>query len=126
LVGASDVDVVIDRAKSGLVGFSVGVAVAFAGRPFFQRVGLQDVFAVGLVGGAIGTQPRSALLGAAVGTGIGLGLWQTLPGFEAPDAVAALLAGTMIGVLVGWVGDAADTRSASGAVVPLFTLRLPL
>lgn len=122
LVGGSDEGRLADRATTGLVGFVIGSTMAFTGRPFLQRVGLADVFTVGIVGGAIGTQPMGAFAGLGVGTALGVALRVAVPGFETPDVAAAAVAGLMMGVLVGWVSDAADARAAGSESVPLFTV----
>lgn len=124
VLGAADSETLTDRAVSSGVGTAVGVAVALAGRPFFPRVGWPDVATVGLLGGAVASQPRGAAIGAGAGALAGLLLWPTLPGFEMPDAVAAVLAGVVIGVTTGWVRDAVDARGPDAPPAALFALRL--
>ncbi len=103
----------------------VGTAVGLVGRPFLQRVGLTDVFIVGAVGGAIGTQPKGALIGFAVGTVLGATLWQLVPGIGSPDVVAGSIAGVMVGVLTAWVSDAVEARRSDPGAVPIFSITLP-
>lgn len=122
IIGGSNRSRVSDRATTGLIGFAVASTIALAGRPFLQRVGLTDVFTVGVVGGVIGTQPMSALAGLAVGSAFGVALRVTVPGFETPDIAAAAVAGVMVGVLAGWISDAMDAGSSDPEPVPLFTL----
>ena len=71
LVGTGGGDKVAGQAVSGAVGLAAGVVVGVVGRSFLQRFRWKDVLAVGLVGGAISTQPKEALIGAAAGTTLG-------------------------------------------------------
>lgn len=126
LLGTAGSGGVADRAVSGAVGLGAGVVLGLVARPFFQRFGWHDVLAVGLVGGAIGTQPKGALVGAAVGTALGVVLWKALPELEMPDAVAAMLAGVMVGVLAGWMQDASASRSLPNGASPVLLFRLSI
>jgi hypothetical protein len=125
VTGASDSAALERAAKTAGIGFGVGVLVGLAVKPIAQRVGWQDVAAVGLIGGAVGAAPKGAVIGLGVGTVVGLTLSHTVDSFNLPDVVGAAVAGTALGALADWVVSAinasGDTGMQGGAqlVIPL-------
>jgi hypothetical protein len=111
MIGAGDSDWVAESATSAAIGFGIGAAAGLALKPIAQRVGWEDVFAVGLIGGAIGATPRGSAVGAALGTGVGIVLWRSVNGFNLPDAVGAGLAGMALGAMTEWLLTAVDLRA---------------
>ncbi len=123
LVGAGDDERLGDLAISSGIGFLGGTAAGLAVTRFAQRFGWQDVLAVGIIGGAVGSQPLGSAIGFGAGAGIGLILWQTVPRFEFADAMGASLAGLALGGLTEWVLDAVDAQSNES---PALQLALPI
>jgi hypothetical protein len=98
-------------ARGAAIGFGVGSVLGVALTPFIHRWGPGDAFALGLIGGAVGTAPTGAAIGFGVGAVAGLALWQTVPGFGSPNAAAFALGGLAVGVLAEWVMRAAAAES---------------
>jgi hypothetical protein len=89
-----------------------------------------DPVAFAAVGAAVGASPRGAGVGFAVGAAVGFLSWMTLPRVSVGDAISLALTGLAAGGLVGWVSEAARSRSGgdnptSGAAVSV-RFRLPL
>ena len=93
-------------------------------KPLAQRVGWEDVFAVGLMGGAIAATPRGSAIGAAVGTGVGVVLWRSVNWFNLPDAVGAGLAGMALGAMTEWLLTAVDVTAGTTDDGPLLVVPL--
>jgi hypothetical protein len=127
VVGHRSPDRLDDLAQSAAIGLAAGALVGLGARPYAQRFGLVDVLTVGLVGAAIGSQPRPALVGFAVGGVTGLAVWQSIPGIELPDVAAAALTGVLVGVWTGWIMEATDVEPVPGTgLAPTLSVRIPL
>ena len=117
VIGANDSDHIERSAKGAAIGFGVGFAAGLILKPIAQRVGWQDVAAVGLMGGAMGAAPKGAIIGLGVGTAVGFTLMKTVDGFNMPDFIGAAVGGAAVGVLADWVISAANTSGAGGTEV---------
>ena len=119
LSGAADRGRIGDAAVSSSIGFLAGSAIGLVVKPIAQRVGWEDVFTLGLVGGAVGSQPRGAALGLAGGTVVGGLLWVVLREVEFPDALGFAVAGMALGVMGAWIKDGVNAQSGPSLVIPL-------
>lgn len=108
LLGAEDGSRLGGRGRSALVGLGLGTLSGLASRRAFDRFSWPDVGMIGLIGGAVGAQPRGALLGTATGGGVGLLVWAIVPDADVSDAVGFMLAGLAAGVLAGWIEDGVE------------------
>jgi hypothetical protein len=121
-IGQLDRDEIETRAVGAGIGFAVAALGGFAAGTMVQRFDWRDALAVGALGGAVGSAPRGALIGAGAGTLLGLGLWTMISEFEVPELAATILGAMAIGALVDWSVSAVDTgRSAP----PSFSIRIP-
>jgi hypothetical protein len=122
-LGLADSDAIGEaygRAGIGLVGGSLVVAAL---GPFLDRWSWKDVVAGGVIGSSIAAGSPGAWIGLVLGTGVGVGLWQLIPGVELPDAVSAGLLGMAFGGITSWIVSAveadADGSPASPAVLSI-------
>ena len=115
VIGANDSDHIERSAKGAAIGFGIGFAAGAVLKPIAQRVGWQDVAAVGLMGGAMGAAPKGAVIGLGVGTVIGFTLFKTVDGFNMPDFVGAAVGGAALGVLTDWVVSALNASAETGS-----------
>lgn len=123
VIGANDSDRIERSAKGAAIGFGAGFAAGLMLKPIAQRVGWQDVAAVGFMGAAVGAAPKGAVIGLGVGTAIGFTLNKTVDGFTMPDLVGAAAAGAAIGVLTDLVVSAFDASSRGEvAASPMLTI----
>jgi hypothetical protein len=111
VIGANDSEHIERSAKGAAIGFGVGFVAGTVLKPIAQRVGWQDVAAVGLMGGAMGAAPKGAIIGAGIGAAVGFTLMKTVDGFNMPDLVGAAIGGAALGVLTDWVVSAINTSS---------------
>lgn len=126
VLGSADKDRIWHASRNAGIGAAVGAVAAVGLSQVSQRVGLSDVGALGLLGGAIGAAPRGAAIGLAVGGGLGLTL-MVVTDLGIPDAVGLAAAGVAVGGLAQWILDARAARSdASGPTLTLLALRLAL
>jgi len=114
IIGANNSEEIERSAKTAAIGFGIGFAAGAVLKPIAQRVGWQDVTAVGLMGGAVGAAPKGAVIGLGVGTVIGFTLFKTVDGFNMPDLVGAAVGGAAIGALTDWVVTAINTSRDGG------------
>lgn len=123
VIGANDSDEIKRAVETAGIGFGIGVVAGLVIKPIAQRVGWQDVAAVGLMGGAVGAAPKGAVIGLGVGTVVGFTLSRTVDGFNLPDAVGAAIAGAAVGALTDWVVSAinasGDPATQSGARITI-------
>jgi hypothetical protein len=124
VIGANDSDHIERSARGAAIGFGVGFVAGAVLKPIAQRVGWQDVAAVGLMGGAMGAAPKGAVIGLGVGAAVGFTLMQTVEGFNMPDFVGAAVGGAAIGVLTDWIVSAIQT-GGSDAATPTPQLTIP-
>ena len=114
IIGANNSEEIERSAKSAAIGFGIGFAAGAVLKPIAQRIGWQDVAAVGLMGGAVGAAPKGAVIGLGVGTVIGFTLFKTVDGFNMPDLVGAAVGGAAIGALTDWVVTAINASRDGG------------
>jgi hypothetical protein len=126
VLGSADEDRIWQASRNAGIGAAVGAIAAVGLSQVSQRVGIGDVGALGLLGGAVGAAPRGAAIGLAVGSGLGLTL-MVVTDLRLPDAVGFAAAGVAIGGLAQWILDAHAARSAvGGPTLTLAALRLAL
>ena len=116
VIGANNSAEIESSAKSAAIGFGIGFVAGAVLKPIAQRVGWQDVAAVGLMGGAVGAAPKGAVIGLGVGTAIGFTLFKTVDGFNMPDFVGAAVGGAALGALTDWVVTAINASRDDGNV----------
>lgn len=119
LLGANHEGKLGDVAIGTGIGFLAGAAGGMAVKALAQRVGWEDVFAVGLIGGAVGSAPWGSLMGLAIGGSVGGILWPTVNGFTGVDAMTLALAGLAIGGVTQWVVDGIGASSNGTAQIIL-------
>jgi len=110
IVGGRDPGTLSDIATSAAFGLGAGTVVGLVMTPFIERWAAEDALALGLIGGAVGSAPRGAVIGFGVGAASGIILWQTAPGFGSPQAAAFVLGGITLGVLTEWIVRAATAH----------------
>jgi hypothetical protein len=106
-LGGADSDALERVARGAAIGFGIGAVAGAALTPFIQRWAPEDAFALGLVGGAVGTAPVGAAIGFGAGVAVGAMLWRATPRFGSPGASALALSGLAAGVLAEWIVRAA-------------------
>ena len=119
LLGGNDDERLGDVAIRTGIGFLAGAASGMAVKSLAQRVGWEDVFAIGLIGGAVGSAPWGSLMGLAIGSSVGGILWPTVNGFTGVDAMTLALVGLAIGGVTQWMVDGIDASSNSTAQIVL-------
>lgn len=112
LLGAGDSDGLGDAALGAGIGFAVGALGGMLIRTKAERFGWQDVAAVGLFGGAIGSAPRGSAIGLLGGSAVGFLAWAIWDDFKGPDLFGTALAGLAIGGLAEWLVRGLDAESA--------------
>ncbi|MGD8320734.1 MAG: hypothetical protein PVJ02_09775 [Gemmatimonadota bacterium] len=89
-----------------------------------------DPLAIGAVGAAIGASPKGAGAGFVAGAAAGFLSWMAIPRVSVGDAISLALTGLAAGGLIGWVSEAAASRSGGPALATSAALsvsfRLPL
>jgi hypothetical protein len=111
MLGAGDSDRLGDAAIGAGIGFAVGALGGMLLKSQAERFGWQDVAAVGLFGGAIGSAPRGSAIGLLGGSAAGLVTWALLDDFKGPDLLGAALAGLAIGGIAEWLIRGIDAQS---------------
>jgi hypothetical protein len=111
LLGAGDSDRLADAALGAGIGFVAGAIGGMLLKPKAERFGWQDVAAVGLFGGAIGSAPRGSAIGLLGGSAVGLVTWALVDDFKGPDLLGAALAGLAIGGISEWLVRGIDSQS---------------
>jgi hypothetical protein len=123
MLGASDSDRLGDAAIGAGIGFAAGALGGMLLKSKAERFGWQDVGAVGLFGGAIGSAPRGSVIGLLSGSALGFVAWALWDDFKGPDLLGASLAGLAIGGIAEWLVRGIDAQSEDGHE---FRLSVPL
>jgi len=123
MLGAVDSDQLGDAAVGAGIGFLAGAIGGMLIKSQAERFGWQDVAAVGLFGGAIGSAPRGSVIGLLGGSAVGLVTWALLDDFKGPDLLGAALAGLAIGGIAEWLIRGIDAQSEDDSEI-LFTVPL--
>ena len=97
LLGAGDSNRLGDAALGAGIGLVAGAIGGMLIKSKAERFGWQDVAAVGLFGGAIGSAPAGSAIGFLGGSALGLAAWALFDDFKSPDLFGAALAGLAIG-----------------------------
>jgi hypothetical protein len=127
-LGREDADGVWDAYRRSGIGFAAGAVAVLALEPFVDKWSWADVAAGGVIGSAIAAGGSGAWIGLAVGTGVGVSLWQLVPSFEMPNAIALGLAGMAIGGFTSWIVravNAGDDSATSDLPVLQFDVAVP-
>lgn len=119
LLGSADEDRIWRASRDVGIGVGIGALTGLVLGQVTQRVGLRDVGALALFGGAVGAVPRGVGIGLGVGGAFGLVL-VGMTDLGWPDAIGMAAAGMALGGLAQWILDAHDARSAADG--PAFTL----
>ncbi len=124
LIGAADDDRIGHGAVNAVVGAGAGVMVGAGLSRFTQRVGVRDIVAVAIAGGAIGAVPKGAGIGFGIGSAVGL-LFMGVADVALPNAIAIAAIGIAAGGLTQWVLDAHSAQnSGTSFSVPLVARRI--
>jgi hypothetical protein len=119
IVGGRDPEMLGHRAFGAAIGLGAGTALGLAMAPFIERWAMEDVLALGVIGGAVGSAPLGAVIGLGVGAVSGAALWQAVPGFGSPDGAAFVLGGITLGVLTEWIVRAATAGDDAQPAISL-------
>jgi hypothetical protein len=120
LLGAVDSDRLGDVAVGAGIGFVVGAIGGLLLKSKAERFGWQDVAAVGLFGGAIGSAPRGSAIGLLGGSALGLVTWALFDDFKGPDVLGAAVAGLAIGGIAEWLVRGIDAQSRGDSELQLY------
>ena len=120
LLGAGDSDRLAGAAVGAGIGFVVGAIGGMLLKSKAERFGWQDVAAVGLFGGAIGSAPIGSAIGMLSGTAVGLAAWALLDDFKGPDLLGAAVAGLAIGGIAEWLVRGIDAQSRGDSELQLY------
>jgi hypothetical protein len=120
LLGAGDSDRLADAAVGAGIGFVAGAIGGILLKSKAERFGWQDVAAVGLFGGAIGSAPIGSAIGMLSGSAVGLAAWALLDDFKGPDLLGVTVAGLAIGGIAEWLVRGIDAQSGSDRQVQLY------
>jgi len=123
LLGAGDSNRLGDAALGAGIGFVAGAIGGMLLKSKAERFGWQDVAAVGLFGGAIGSAPRGSAIGLLGGSALGLVTWALVDDFKGPDLLGAALAGLAIGGIAEWLVRGIDSQSGGD---PGYQFSVPL
>ena len=121
LLGAGDSNRLGDAALGAGIGVVAGAIGGMLIRSKAERFGWQDVAAVGLFGGSIGSAPKGSAIGLLGGSAVGLAVWALWDDFKGPDLLGTALAGLAIGGLAEWLVRGIDAKSGSDDEI-LFTV----
>lgn len=120
LLGAGDSDRLADAAVGAGIGFVAGAIGGMLLKSKAERFGWQDVAAVGLFGGAVGSAPIGSAIGMLSGSAVGLAAWALLDDFKGPDLLGATVAGLAIGGIAEWLVRGIDAQSGGDREVQLY------
>lgn len=125
-LGLADSAQIEDAYARAGIGLAAGSLALVALEPFLDRWSWADVAAGGVIGSSIAAAGQGAWIGLAVGSGVGVALWQIVPGAGLPDAVGIGLLGMAFGGIVSWVAEAVDgDDEGSSPGTPIVSIRLP-
>jgi len=127
-LGLADSGAVGDAYVRAGIGFAGGSLVFAALGPFLDRWSWKDVVAGGVLGSSIAAGGPGTWIGLALGSGVGVGLWQLVPGVELPDAVGVGLLGMAFGGITSWIVQAVqagEDGSPAGPAVLSIHLAAP-
>ena len=113
-IGAADADRLGDRFVAGMFGAAAGSATMLALQPFLERWSWGDVGAGAVIGGAVASSGRGALIGVGVGAVAGLAAWQLIPSVDETGVLYATLLGLAAGGIGSWVWQAVDAQDSAG------------
>jgi len=122
LLGAGDSNQLGDAALGAGIGLVAGAIGGMLIKSKAERFGWQDVAAVGLFGGAIGSAPAGSAIGFLSGSALGLAAWALFDDFKSPDLFGAALAGLAIGGIAEWLVRGIDAQSGD----PEYQFNIPL
>jgi len=117
MLGADDSERLEDAAVGSGIGFLAGAAAGLVLKSASERFGWQDVAAVGLFGGAIGSAPLGSAVGLLGGSAVGLVLWKLVDDFNSPDMIGAAIAGLAVGGIAEWLVRGIDAGSGGGTMM---------
>jgi hypothetical protein len=124
-LGLADSDDIEDAYARAGIGLAAGSLALLALKPFLDRWSWPDVAAGAVIGSSIAAAGKGAWIGLAVGSGVGVAVWQLVPGAALPDAVGIGLLGMAFGGIASWVADAVDAEGdGSSPGTPVFSIRL--
>ena len=122
LLGAGDSNRLGDAALGAGIGFVAGAIGGMLIKSKAERFGWQDVAAVGLFGGSIGSAPAGSAIGLLGGSALGLAAWALFDDFKSPDLFGAAIAGLAIGGIAEWLVRGIDAQSGD----PEYQFTVPL
>ena len=122
LLGAGDSNRLGDAALGAGIGFVAGALGGLLIKSKAERFGWQDVAAVGLFGGSIGSAPAGSAIGFLGGSALGLAAWALFDDFKSPDLFGAAVAGLAIGGIAEWLVRGIDAQSGD----PEYQFTVPL
>ena len=122
LLGAGDSNQLGDAALGAGIGLVAGAIGGMLIKLKAERFGWQDVAAVGLLGGSIGSAPAGSAIGFLGGSALGLAAWALFDSFKSPDLFGAAIAGLAIGGIAEWLVRGIDAQSGD----PEYQFSVPL
>lgn len=115
VLGSNDSGALKSNFRSAGYGALAGGLVGWGLTRVVRQYRWPDALAFAAVGAAIGAFPKGAGAGFAAGAAVGFLSWMTMPHISVGDAISLALTGLAAGGVVGWVSEAARSRSGGPA-----------